>query len=374
MVAGSFHARQPNNLKGNSGQAYIVDSGSDFPSIRFACMPPRTPDPFPPAQPIPPSLDISELGNALLRIARGDRTDLAALLHDVEVQTILDGTKVICHCHSVALDGMGRPRVSDLAAAVRERALEYAIPRSEIAAAEQHFQRTRSPARLIGLDVQARSLFTDLENSGEGGELLLFVLAETLLQLPQIICKMSLKTNTRMHVHGVDGVHAGVDPVTTRLALYWGESKIHNDAADAIRECLASLAPVLAEFGPGAAHERDLQLLQRAADLDDPDLETALKRFLNPRDPAYNDLEFRGLCLVGFDCDAYPSAVAAMRQQELIESILSQLPGWKRQIARRVGEERLNDFTVHIICVPFPSVDAFRMHMRLALGVTSAAA
>jgi hypothetical protein len=201
-----------------------------------------------------------------------------------------------------------------------------------------------------------------------------FVLAETLLRLPQVICKMSLKTNTRMHVHGADGVHAGVDPDTARLALYWGESKIYGDAAAAIRECLASLAPMLVGFGPGAAHERDLQLLQRAADLDHPELETALKRFLNPRDPAYNDLEFRGLCLVGFDCDAYPTAVAAMRQPELIEKILSQLPAWKRQIAKRIGEEKLSDFSLHMICVPFPSADAFRECMRQALGVTSAAA
>ncbi|HEX2078296.1 MAG TPA: DUF1837 domain-containing protein [Longimicrobium sp.] len=269
---------------------------------------------------------------------------------------------------------MGRPRVKDIAAAVCERALEFAIPRGEIAAADQHHQRTGSPARLIKLHNEALNLFTDLENSGEGGELLLFVLAETLLRLPQVICKMNLKTNTRMHVHGADGVHAGVDPDTERLALYWGESKIYGDATAAIRECLASLAPMLVGFGPGAAHERDLQLLQRAADLDDPKLEAALKRFLNPRDPAYNDLEFRGLCLVGFDSDAYPTAVAAMRQPELIEKILSQLPAWKRQIANRIGEEKLDDFSLHMICVPFPSADSFRQYMRQALGVTSAAA
>ena len=84
----------------------------------------------------------------------------------------------------------------------------------------------------------ALSLFPDIESSGEGGELLLFVLAETLLRLPQILCKMSLKTNLRMHVHGADGVHAGVDPGMGRVALWWGESKIY-DAASAIRECVA---------------------------------------------------------------------------------------------------------------------------------------
>lgn len=334
---------------------------------------PDAPSPSSPQQPDPSAFPTSSMARALLRLARGDRTDLSALLHDVEVHTIIDGTRVTCHCHSVSLDGMGRPRVGDLAAAICERALEFAIPRAEIAKAHAHAARTGSHARLIQLHNEALKLFTDIENSGEGGELLLFVLAETLLRLPQIICKMNLKTNPRMHVHGADGVHAGVDPETGRLALYWGESKIYSDPAAAIRECLSSLAPMLVGTGPGAAHERDLQLLKRAADLNDPDLEAALKRFLNPRDPAYNDLEFRGLCLVGFDCNAYPSGVAAMRQPELITRVLERLPAWKQQITRRILEEQLGNFSLHMICVPFPSADSFRERMRHELGVTSGA-
>ncbi|MDB4879682.1 MAG: hypothetical protein JWL60_1128 [Gemmatimonadetes bacterium] len=326
---------------------------------------------LPQQQPAGPaaSLPPTGLAAALLSLARGERTDLAALLHDVEVQTVVDGTRVTFHCHSVALDARGRPRLTELAAAVCERALEFAIPRSEIARAQEHMDRTGSPARIIRLHNQALELFTDIENSGEGGELLLFVLAEALLRLPQVLCKMSLKTNPRMHVHGADGVHAGVDPDTGRLALYWGESKLYGDPAAAIRECLASIAPMLLNCGPGTAHERDLQLLHRNVDLDDPQLEAALKPFLDPRDPAFNEIEFRGLCLVGFDCDVYPAAIDAMRQPELIAAILGRTPTWKAQIARRIREEGLDVFSLHMICVPFPSAEDFRTYMRQALGI-----
>jgi hypothetical protein len=267
---------------------------------------------------------------------------------------------------------MGRPRVADLAHAICESATDFAIPRSEIAKAKEHMDRTGSTAHLSRLYNEARALFTDLVSSGEGGELLLFVLAETLLRLPQIMCKMSLKTSARMHVHGVDGVHAGVDPDTERLVLYWGESKIYDDAATAIRDCLASLAPVLLETGPTATRTRDLQLLQRATDLNDPALESALKLFLDPRDPAFNSLEFRGLCLVGFDSDAYPQNVAELQHDVIVQALTDQLPAWKRQIQRRISAERMEAFALQMICLPFPKASEFREFVRQSLGVTGA--
>lgn len=312
------------------------------------------------------------LADSLLRIARGQASELAALLHDVELHTVVDGTRVISHCHSLKLDAAGRPRIAELAQAVAEFATEFAIPRSQIARALEHARLTGSFGQINRLYDTAKSLFTDLENSGEGGELLLFAVAERILRLPQLMCKMSLKTNTRMHVHGADGVHAGVDRDTGRLALYWGESKIYGDATSAIRECLASIAPMLIEAGPRGQSTRDLQLLDRAIDLSDHQLEQALRRYLDPRDPAFLELEIRGLCLVGFDCDAYGRLTSETKQQELVDVIVTQLPTWKTGIARRVAKEALGDFSMHFICVPFPSADSFRNELRLALGIINA--
>jgi hypothetical protein len=73
---------------------------------------------------------------------------------------------------------------------------------------------------------QARRSFTDLAKTGEGSEMLLFLLAERFLKLPQVLCKMDLKTDSRMHYHGADGVYAGIAP-EGMLKLYWGESKIY---------------------------------------------------------------------------------------------------------------------------------------------------
>lgn len=312
------------------------------------------------------------LADALVRLARGSPKELASLLHDVEVNTRVDGTNVVCHCHSLKLDGNGRPRVRDMVRCVCDHVLDYAIPRSEIAKALEDQKETGSSVKLTRLVTDARNLFTDLEKSGEGGELLLFVLAEQILHLPQIICKMDLKTNKEMHVHGADGLHAGTDPLTGKLVLYWGESKLFDTASDAIRDCLASIAPMLKANDNGNSQgdgDRDLQLLQRYADLNDPALEDALKRYLDPRSSDFNMLEFRGLCLVGFNSKAYPTEVNRIDLEAVVSKISSRLPKWKIQIANRVGKEKLTGFGFHFLCVPFPSVDDFRSRLRQELGL-----
>jgi hypothetical protein len=79
------------------------------------------------------------------------------------------------------------------------------------------FNSTEAIAELVE---RAKRSFTDLAKTGEGGEMLLFLLAERFLQLPQILCKMDLKTDSRMHYHGADGVYAGVTSSGT-LKLFW---------------------------------------------------------------------------------------------------------------------------------------------------------
>lgn len=303
---------------------------------------------------------------ALIRLVRGEATSLSGLLHNVENHVVVDGTKVTTHCHCLKLDGNGRPRIEALVSAVAEHVIDYAIPRRQISEAYDELSRTRSTQKIVRLANDAKRLFTDLEQSGEGGELLLFVLAEKILKLPQLICKMSLKTNARMHVHGADGLHAGVDSVTGNLLLYWGESKVFGDVTSAVRECLASVAPMLAEHTSG---QRDLQLLQRHADLDDSSLEQALKKFLDPDSDAFNSLEFRGLCLVGFDCDAYPTGPSATELAALVDEIAKMLPSWKEHLKKRISEEKLDAFSMHFLFVPFPSADEFRRLLRIQLGV-----
>jgi hypothetical protein len=276
--------------------------------------------------------------------------------------------KVGLHCQVLQVDGNGRPRMHDLIEVICRSTLEYAIPRSRIQAAEEYRQRHNSATQMVKLAREADKLFTTLVQSGEGGELLLFCIAEQVLRLPQVLCKMDLKTSSEMHYHGADGVHCGVDAETGTLAVYWAESKIYKNATRAITDCLESLAKLLRDPGGGDA-SRDFQLLQRYMDVADPELEEALRRFLDKDDPAYLQLQFRGLCLVGFDSDAYGNPEQRCVPEVMREAAAALVPGWRSHIATRVDAERLTEFNIEMVCVPFPDARAFRRRFREELNM-----
>jgi hypothetical protein len=256
------------------------------------------------------------------------------------------------------------PRVDELTRRLAAEVVDFCIPRSRIEEAARAYSEYGSTLPFGRLQDEARSLFTSLKNSGEGGELLLYMLLETVLRVPQVLCKMPLKTSAQMHVHGADGVHALAKP-DGGLALYWGESKLYASVADAVRECLDSLAGFLLE-GP-AARRRDMLLLRDHASLGDPVLTAALRAFFDEDDVRSTKVEYRGACLVGFDHADYPDVRSG--DQEIQAQALAAIEGWIAHIGRRVQESQLAAVELEVFCVPFPSVAAFREAVGKALGV-----
>jgi hypothetical protein len=252
---------------------------------------------------------------------------------------------------------------------MRNAAADYAIPRKRIKEAMARDARFHSTSAVSKLHQEARGVFTDLATTGEGGELLLFLLAERFLGLPHVLCKMDLKTDTRMHYHGADGVYAAVAD-DGRLKLYWGESKVYGDPTDAIRDCLKSLAPfLLEEDHEGASRERDLLLLSDKADLGDPRLSEAFKRYFDTSSPLSNSIEYCGVALVGFDADFYPVAESRGALDDMVSAARIGLENWTTAVGRRLSAEKLQHFEIHFLCMPLPSVEKFRQAFLEAMGV-----
>jgi len=313
-----------------------------------------------------------DIYDCLIPLLRTKPDDLDAYLEKVSCNVPIANTRIHAHCHFIALDGNKRPRVKDFARFIGNRITDFAIPRTEIEHALNEAIKAGSATPTDKLNAKARKLFTRLPQSGEGGEVLLSVLAETVLRLPQMFTKMVLKTNSEMHVHGSDGIHVGVNKTTGNLAIYWGESKLHGDAAQAARECFASIAPfLLGAGGSDAAQERDLQLMRDGIDLSNAQLEKALKRYLDPDDAKFKQLEYRGLCLVGFDSDAYPTEPNSKEMEQVKHDVETVFEERKKHIGKRVIEENIHTFEIEIFCFPFPSVDNFRKAFRSELGLSN---
>ncbi|OTG59436.1 hypothetical protein B9T36_08750 [Acinetobacter sp. ANC 4204] len=304
-------------------------------------------------------MKVIEIQEALSGMARDKERALTAYLHEVQKNFAVDGTNSICHFHCVNVDGNGQVRIDGLIEHLSNCLIDYAIPRKEIDRVFKDFEKTGSAMELAKLSGKARGLFTSLSNSGESGELLLFLFAEYLLKLPQLISKMSLKTNSQLHYNGADGVHLGVCEDSKKLCLYWGESKLYKSPSNAIYECMKSIAPLLKGNGTGY-DRRDLHLLSDFMNVNDPDLMKALVSYLDPDDPNFNLLEYRGICLIAFDHDCYGEDGVAQVIDEVTQKVSSQIEIWNRNVFNRITAEDLAKIKIHVFLLPFPSVEDFR--------------
>lgn len=90
-----------------------------------------------------------------------------------------------------------------------------------------------------------REAFLEFEASyphraSEVGELLAYCVAVEQLEAAQLAAKMSLKTNSNMPVHGLDGIHAAVEGEW--LVLYFLESKLSQSANGGVADFAESVA------------------------------------------------------------------------------------------------------------------------------------
>lgn len=318
------------------------------------------------------SAEMNALREVLLQCIHPEPSIIDAHLNAVERDFVVDGTKTLVHCYAPTLDGNGRLRIEALAEFMRDRVIRFVIPRKDVEAAETAKEESGDMSLYFRLHERAKRTFATIKNTGEGGEFLLFALAEKEFSLAQILSKMSLKTSTKMHYHGADGVYASVDD-TGVLSLYWGESKLYDNPTTAITDCLKSLAPHLIKgLGEGSPSGQDIVLLNEYADIGDDTACAILRRFLDPDDPQAQQLKVCGIALVTFDNGAFPQGGGLGGVWEEIEVALkSALPHWRAHIKKRIGVEKLTAFDIHFICLPMARADDFRKAFLGLLGVAA---
>jgi hypothetical protein len=306
------------------------------------------------------------LVNAIARLPRNEKRSLEPYLITAGTPVVLDTTRTTCRYHFVRVNPNGHVQMHKLVTMLADQIVDYCIPRSRILEAQKSFAETRSTEKILRLQHESRELFVRMDKSGEGGEILLYALLEVALGLPQIVCKMPLKTNREVHFHGIDGIHVKALE-NGNLAVYWCESKLHADVKSAMNSALASVAPFLLDAGGGAA-SRDVLLIRDHADTADPKLTDVLVRYFTSDTIESSMVEFRGACLVGFSLDAYADYFDETNAR-LRDDIEEQISEWTDRVRQTLLIRNLAAFEIEVICVPLPSVDEFRSAFREAVGI-----
>lgn len=222
-------------------------------------------------------------------------------------------------CHMIRIDVNGKDRTEAIANMVSRRIISYAIPRSEMAKAQKLDIEENTASHVLALGKKAQSLFTDLKQTGECGEMLLYLFANAYLKAPQVLCKMPFKTSSKLHYQGIDGLHAKYDEENDCFLLFWGEAKVYSNISDAFTECFNSIAGILlSNWGSTDPAERDLQLFRDNIDFDNPEMESLVLNFLDVDNPKSLKLKNCGVCFIGVDEDAYSKITENEVKKELI--------------------------------------------------------
>ncbi len=305
--------------------------------------------------------------------------DNAFKIHESKDFKTIENTKTVTHCYFLLPNQQNSDcGYEDLAKRMLYSLVDYVIPRSKIHAANgksaeliKLFEEAKK--KLIDYWIYKKSLCDkgeitpeDCRRSGEEGEILLFLLAEQILKLPQAICKMSFKTSNKMPIHGSDGVHIGLTEDLQKLALHYGEAKIYANISDAIKNCIESIEPYLTKSDDGT----DLNLLNTYCDFGNSDYEIALKEKLkNYFDPEHrkNKLftEVRGICLIGFnDNNVYDYNNIEKTARNATEAASQ----WMQKFSEKVNEHKLENIVINVFFIPMSSVDKFRTTFTKIVG------
>lgn len=160
------------------------------------------------------------------------------------------------------------PQVDELAELLSDNLVDYAIPLAKRKQANEEGAQSKTGGSTVANSRLRREAVRSLvkyseENKGrygELGELISYVVAVHFLGAAQIGAKMALKTSGEMPVHGVDGLHAKVNPDGT-VTFFLLESKLTPNATVATREMVDSVSTYQTDRG------RKLNELRLVSDL-----------------------------------------------------------------------------------------------------------
>lgn len=281
-----------------------------------------------------------------------------ACLSHVDHDYSIDGVDSTLRLHYVNFDGNGRPKFKALAESLVDHITLFCIAASQRQApltATDHNRMFR----------KARDLFRKLDKAGEPGEILLYFLLETVLKAPQVVCKMSLKTNPNDEVKGADGIHIRWNSDADCLNIYLGEAKLYQSYGSALKDALESIESL--HTTGRDAHE--LALVTAHFKHIAPDLQDRVSEYIDQSAPV-GQCKIVHACLIGYDWSEYKNLDTPSRT-EFIRTFETEYHKHAAKLTKKTQELFRNYSQRHLsyefFFLPFRAVQDFRDEFNRAL-------
>lgn len=298
--------------------------------------------------------------NSLKKYIEISKSRYDACIESVEHDVAIASPKTTMRLHFLRLDANGEPKVKDLAECLVNHIVEYSLNSTKRAKSQAPNEHSRAFR-------EARRLFRQLKVSGEAGEMLLYFLLESVLEAPQVIAKMDLKTNPKLEFNGSDGVHMRWHEIDQCVDVYFGEAKLEAKLGDAISNAITSINNFHAdgllqhEFGLVTSHFKWA---------DNVRLRKAIVKFVDRQDPE-TDCRVNHACLIGYDWNEYKRIDAAERKvivSDFREQYAQEASRFERLLSKHFAEFKHKHLRFEMFFVPFKSVQEFRNEFNAAIG------
>lgn len=218
--------------------------------------------------------------------------------------------------------------------------------------AAKYMQEARKLFRVVAVPAQ------DAELAGEAGELLLYFLLETVLQAPQVVAKVELKTNPALEVNGSDGIHMRWHPTDSIVDVYFGESKLYQSVGAAMTNAFTSIE----NFHANGMREHEYSMATKFFKGVDDNVKAAVAELLDTGKPGPG-ARVNHACLIGYDWTAHghtPGQASAAVEAEYQRQYLADAPRLHQLVQTRFDNCQRKQFGFEVFFLPFTSVQAFR--------------
>ena len=284
----------------------------------------------------------------------------------VQHTCVIRDVPVTTRMHYLKFDGNGQPVVGALAECLYNHVIEYCI-------ASRNRPTPLSPQDAARLTKEARKLFRhpkatadDPDQTGEAGEMLLYLLIEAVLGAPQVVAKMELKTNSAVEVHGSDGIHMAWRQAESLVDVYFGESKLYQDVGAAMTNAIDSVE----KFHLAEMYRHEFKMVTKYFKHAAPEVQLAVAELLRDGLPG-PEVRLNHACLIGYDWVGYATLqrltasdlTAAFRQRYLKDA--GRLHDLLQKRFDPFGRKHLR---FEFFLMPFEAVQKFRDAFNSALA------
>jgi hypothetical protein len=227
-----------------------------------------------------------------------------ACLDSISVELARGGIPATVRFQHLRFDSKtNRPMFKQLAECLADHLVSYCF-------SAKRRGKPRTSADYGKLHREARELLRLTKTSGESGEALIYLLLETVLDAPQMVAKMDLKTNPKMESFGSDGIHMKWDKSARCVDVYFAEAKLEQSLTKAVTNAVKSLT----DFHTKEMFEHELRLVTGHFKHADEPTRQAVIRIIENKE-LDTSCRIRHACLIGYNWNEYKKLPAAITRE-----------------------------------------------------------